>query len=284
MTNKPESSHTPVVLSIAGSDSSAGAGIQADLKTCAAMGVYACTAVTAVTAQGAGRVDGVYALPASLVRDQMNAVAETFNISVVKLGMMANIDIAQVVADFLQQSGLPAVIDPVLKASAGANLCTASGNATEVLSFYREVLIPQATVVTPNLQEAAQLLGISQANCHEQYEQQAFALLALGPSSVLLKGGHSVDARLCSDYLAFADAKTGNIKTHAFSAARLLTPHGHGTGCTLASAIAAGLAQGLSIMQAVSAAKNYLQGALAAANKLNLVPEHGPLHHFSNYW
>lgn len=284
MTNKPESSHTPVVLSIAGSDSSAGAGIQADIKTCAAMGVYACTAVTAVTAQGAGRVDGVYALPASLVRDQMNAVAETFNISVVKLGMMANLDIAQVVADFLQQSGLPAVIDPVLKASAGANLCTASGNATEVLSFYREVLIPQAMVVTPNLQEAAQLLGISQANCHEQYEQQACALLALGPSSVLLKGGHSVDTRLCSDYLAFADAKTGNIKTHAFSAARLLTPHGHGTGCTLASAIAAGLAQGLSIMQAVSAAKNYLQGALAAANKLNLVPEHGPLHHFSNYW
>lgn len=275
---------SPVVLSIAGSDSCAGAGIQADIKTCAAMGAYACTVVTAVTAQGAGRVDGIFAMPASLVRDQIRAVTQTYNVGVVKLGMMGNLAIAQVVADFLHDSGLPVVIDPVFKASAGADLCTDGQGLNEVIAFYREVFAPVASVITPNIQEAAQLLGLPPASTHESYDLHARALLNLGASAALLKGGHSLDDRLCSDYLAFADGLDGDVNVQAFTAARLKTPHGHGTGCTLASAIAAGLLQGLTLVQAVSAAKNHLQGALAAAGRLNLVPEHGPLHHFAHYW
>lgn len=278
-------SHKAVVLSIAGSDSSAGAGIQADIKACAAMGAYAVTAVTAVTAQGAGLVRGVFAMPASLVHDQLAAVTSTFTVGAVKLGMLANIAIAEVVADYLADSNGPVIIDPVLKASTGDALSVNSADdQTALLDYYRQHLIPLASLITPNLHEAAQLLQEPMATTHADYERQALKLLELGCAAVLLKGGHSQDERLCSDYLAFCDPSTGQPSVKAFTAARLNTRHGHGTGCTLASAIAAGLVQGLTLLQAVNAAKNYLHGALAAAQNLDLVPAHGPLHHFNAYW
>ena len=278
------SKHCPVVLTIAGSDSSAGAGIQADIKTCGAMGVFACLVVTAVTAQSPGSVRGIYPMPASLVMDQIEAAISAFPVAVVKLGMLGNLAIAEAVADFLQRSNLPAVIDPVLKASAGANLCADSAGIDSVVAFYREHLVPLATLITPNLQEASLLLGAPLANSHLSYEQQAKELQMLGCSAALLKGGHSLDERLCTDYLAYRHDDSGECCVQAFSAARLQTPHGHGTGCTLASAIAAGLAQGLTLRQAVAAAKNYLQNTLMNAERLALVPNNGPLHHFASFW
>ena len=266
---------TPVVLTIAGSDCTAGAGLQADIKTCAAMGVYACSVVTAVTAQNPQGLQQVETLSRTMVAAQLSSVMAAYPVSVIKLGMLGNLEVAAEVAAFLRHTRLPVVIDPVLSASVGGDLC--SGDA---VAFYRAQLLPLATVLTPNLFEASLLLDQPIADCHESYEAQALALLAMGSQSVLLKGGHSLDQRLCSDYLA----QVGVAGVKAFSAARLLTPHGHGTGCTLASAIAAGLAQGLSLLQAVAAAKNYLQGSLANAGRLHLVPEHGPVHHFSTFW
>lgn len=280
----PVTKHCPVVLTIAGSDSSAGAGIQADIKTCGAMGVFTCTAVTAVTAQAPGRVAGIYPMPASLVLDQIEAAVSAFPVGVVKIGMLGNLAIAEVVADFLQRSGLPAVIDPVFKASAGTDLCSDVNGQGHIVAFYRECLVPLAQLITPNLDEAAQLLNCSVVDSHEAYEQQAKDLLLLGSSAVLLKGGHSQDERLCTDYLATCSGKNGEASVQPFSAARLKTRQGHGTGCTLASAIAAGLAQGLTTPQATAAAKNYVQNALMNADRLALVPANGPLHHFANFW
>ncbi|HEY7771728.1 MAG TPA: bifunctional hydroxymethylpyrimidine kinase/phosphomethylpyrimidine kinase [Marinagarivorans sp.] len=274
----------PVVLTIAGSDSSAGAGLQADIKTCGAMGAFACSVVTAVTAQSPSQMAGVYALPAKLVSDQINAVARDFDIAVVKLGMLGNLAIAEVVAEFIARTGLPAVIDPVFKASVGGDLCSSPDGPTAVRAFYRAQLAPLATVFTPNLDEAAALLDSEPASDHSAYEQQALALLGLGSSAVLLKGGHSLDERLCTDYLAYCDSDAGAASVRAFSAARINTPHGHGSGCTLASAIAAGLAQGLTIVQATAAAKNYVQNSLINAARLALVPSNGPLHHFASFW
>lgn len=276
--------HCPVVLTIAGSDSSAGAGIQADIKTCGAMGVFACTAVTAVTAQAPGLVSGIYPMPASLVLDQIEAAVSAFPVAVVKVGMLANLAIAEVVADFLQRSGLPAVIDPVFRASAGTDLCSDVNGQERIVAFYREYLAPLAQVLTPNLNEAALLLNCAVGDDHAAYEQQAKDLLLLGSSAVLLKGGHSQDDRLCTDYLANGSGVNGEVTVQPFSAARLKTQQGHGTGCTLASAIAAGLAQGLSVPQATAAAKNYLQNALMNAERLALVPANGPLHHFATFW
>ncbi|MDZ7924191.1 MAG: bifunctional hydroxymethylpyrimidine kinase/phosphomethylpyrimidine kinase [Marinagarivorans sp.] len=266
---------TPVVLTIAGSDCTAGAGLQADIKTCAAMGVYACSVVTAVTAQNPYGVQRIEIMPRAIIAAQLSSVMAAYPVSVIKIGMLGNVEVAEEIASFLRTSTVPVVIDPVLSASAGGILC-----ADDALVFYREQLLPLATVLTPNLSEASLLLGQPIANSHEAYEAQALALLEFGSQSVLLKGGHSLDQRLCSDYLA----QMGMAEVKAYSAARLQTPHGHGTGCTLASAIAAGLAQGLSLLQAVAAAKNYLQGSLANAARLNLVPEYGPVHHFSTFW
>ena len=272
----PNARPTPVVLTIAGSDCTAGAGLQADLKTCAAMGAYACSVVTAVTAQNHLAVQAVEPMPVALVKAQLDAVMASYPVAVIKLGMLGSLEVALVVAQFLAASKLPVVIDPVLKASVGGSLC----GGDDVIDFYRHTLAPLATVLTPNLQEAALLLNAPLATTHSDYERQAKQLLSLGSKAVLLKGGHSQDERLCSDYLALQ----GTDAVQAFASARLKTPHGHGTGCTLASAIAAGLAQGLSLKQAIAAAKNFVQASLAHAARLELVPHNGPLHHFSTFW
>jgi hydroxymethylpyrimidine/phosphomethylpyrimidine kinase len=267
------------------------------------MGVYACSVVTAVTAQNASALSRVQVMPVDLVEDQLQAVLAGFDIAVIKLGMLGSIDIALCVAEMLGRTGIPAVIDPVIHASVGGRL--AAGNSTDEawLKVYREQLMPHATVFTPNLDEAEKLLGNKCVGSHEYYEAQARALVALGAHAVLLKGGHSGDPRLSTDYLAInlpssstkevgitpktmrcSIAAGGEISVQTFAATRLLTPHGHGTGCTLASAIAAGLAQGLTIPQAIATAKNYLHSSLMHAGRLGLVPANGPVHHFSSFW
>ncbi len=272
-----DSQHTPaqrarVVLSIGGSDSSAGAGIQADIKAGAAFGVYVATAITAVTAQNSASVSGIYALTAQQLRAQIDAVMSSLPVDAIKLGMLANGELLQVVAEFIREACLPVVLDPVLGATSGSALT----NGADIDTLYREHLMPHASLITPNLLEAARLLGCPPAKDYADMEQQAQALQQLGARAVLLKGGH-LNTPLACDCL-FID------RPQPFSAPRVDTPHTHGSGCTLATAIAAGLAQGLTLAQAVAAAKTYVQGAIQAGPRLNLVQDNGPLQHFYQYW
>ena len=285
---------TPIVLSIAGSDCSAGAGLQADLKTCGAMGVYGMSVVTAVTAQSHERLHTVHVMPADVVEQQLLSISQAYTIKAIKLGMLGSQVVAEVVVAFLRNQVLsgevlsrqvlngqapnrqacPIIVDPVLSASVGGSLFT------EGKDFYLQHILPLATLVTPNIPEASRFLGQAEALDHETCEQQARELAALGPEYVLLKGGHGSDERLSTDYLACSQ----DSSVQAFSAARLKTVHGHGTGCTLATAIAAGLAQNLSMPQAIAAAKNYIQASLLSASRLGIAAQNGPLHHFSSYW
>jgi hydroxymethylpyrimidine/phosphomethylpyrimidine kinase len=262
-----------VVLIIAGSDSSGGAGIQADMKAAAAFGVHAATAITAVTAQNSEAVEAVFTLEPEQVRAQIRAVANSLRIDAVKLGMLANADIARVVAEELEHLQTTHVImDPVLYATSGGSLF--SGDTAGLLV---DNLLPKVSLLTPNLDEAAQLLGEDPATDHETMQRQAQALLQLGPQAVLLKGGHFA-GELATDYLATA----GEVRP--FSSPRLSAQHTHGSGCTLATAIAAALAQGLSLKQAVAAAKTHIQGAIANAERLGLVKTNGPVHSLYQYW
>ena len=262
-----------VVLVIAGSDSSGGAGIQADIKTGAAFGVHVATAITAVTAQNSLAVRRVYALPVAEVLAQIEAVWEAMPVTAIKVGMLANPDILLAVSDWLGGRDLPIVVDPVLGATSGGRLFS----ERDCAQIYTQHLLPLASVLTPNLQEAAQLLGVPPAVSYDQIAEQAMALQTLGPQAVLLKGGHG-DLPLAADYLAFGTDVT------PFSTPRIDSTHTHGGGCSLASAIAAGLAQGLEIKAAVAAAKTYIQGAIRHSERLGLAPQNGPIHHFYQYW
>ncbi len=268
---------TPVILSIAGSDSSAGAGIAADIKTGGVFGVHVCTAITTVTAQNPQTVRGLYPLPASLVIDQISAVTEAFAVKAIKLGLLGNSAILEAVCEHILAIDCPIVADPVMVASSGRTLLN-----EDLVSLYREKVLPHATVLTPNLHEAASLLNSNPAKTYEDMEQQARALLALGPTAVLLKGGHLIGEHSnhdhAADCLATAEAIT------PFSARRVNTTAGHGSGCSLATAVAAGLAQGLNITQAVAAAKSFMNGAFANSDRLNLATTNGPLHQFYTYW
>ncbi len=267
--NKP----VRVLLSIAGSDSSGGAGIQADLKAAAAFGVHLATAITAVTAQNSEAVEAVYTLQAEQVRAQIRAVSRSMAVDAIKLGMLANAEIIQVVADELEQLDIQHVVmDPVLYATSGGSLF--AGDAEALL---RENLLPRVSLLTPNLEEAAALLKCEAATDHESMERQAQELLALGPRAVLLKGGH-FPGELAVDYLATAEG------VQSFACPRLDSRHTHGSGCTLSTAIAAGLAQGLSLKQAVAAAKTHIQGAIANAERLGLVGDNGPVHALYQFW
>lgn len=269
----PDTTSRPpaVVLSIAGSDNTAGAGIQADIKTGAAFGVHVATAITAVTAQGDVPQPMIHAMPAQVLAAQLDSVYATFNISAIKLGMLATRELMEVVADFLSRCDQPVVVDPVLGATAGGSLYAGEP------SDYFERIIPKAAVITPNLLEAAALLNEPQAKTEEDILRQGEMLSNLGAKAVLIKGGHS-QLRLATDYLFVGG------ETLPFSAPWQSRQHTHGTGCTLAAAIAAGLAQGLTLQQAIAAAKSYVQGALQHAQRLHLVKNNGPVHHFYQYW
>lgn len=261
------------VLSIAGSDPSGGAGIQADLKAFAARGVNGMAALTALTAQNTTGVFGVHAVPASFVADQIRAVFADIRVDAVKIGMIANAEIATAVADVLAAyDDGPVVLDPVMIAKGGAPLL--EPDAVEALT---KNLLPRASIITPNLPEAAALLGEAPALDRTSMARQAEGLLALGPSRALLKGGH-LDSDESPDVLAAPEG------LYWFEGARTATRNTHGTGCTLSSAIAAELAKGQTPCEAMAAAKNYLSAAIATSAALTVGSGHGPVHHFHNLW
>ena len=263
---------TPIALTIAGSDSGGGAGIQADLKAFSALGVFGCSAISSLTAQNTLGVQGVYPIPPEFVQQQIHSVLSDLAVGAIKTGMLAQADIiAAVAASLRAYAHIPLVLDPVMVATSGDRLLAADAVATLI----RE-LLPLATIVTPNLHEAAVLLHTGVAQNLDEMQRQGEAILALGARAVLMKGGHAKgDA---TDLLVTASG------IEAFSAPRINTNNTHGTGCTLASAIAAGLAKGLPLSDAVKQAKNYLHQALAAAEQLHIGNGAGPVHHFYAFY
>ncbi|MHA5048919.1 bifunctional hydroxymethylpyrimidine kinase/phosphomethylpyrimidine kinase [Streptomyces sp. SD15] len=240
----------PRVLTIAGSDSGGGAGIQADLKTMLALGAHGMSVVTAVTAQNSLGVQGAWELPAAVVRAQYRSVVDDIGVQAVKTGMLASPLIVETVAELLSDVTAPVVVDPVSVSKHGDRLL-----ADDALDAVRTVLLPVATVATPNLDETAELTGI-EVTSEEGMGRAARRLLSYGPRWVLVKGGHLPGAAV--------DLLTDGVDQHWFRAPRHDNRHTHGTGCTLASAIAVELARGREVPEAVRLAKDYVTGAIAA--------------------
>jgi hydroxymethylpyrimidine/phosphomethylpyrimidine kinase len=262
----------PVALTIAGSDSSGGAGIQADLKTFAAFGVYGASAITALTAQNTRGVSGIHPVPSAFVTAQIDAVFDDLDVAAVKIGMLAEFPIIEAVTAALARwKPRHAVLDPVMVATSGDRLLSA-----DAVASLRDRLIPMASLITPNLPEAAALLEEAVASDEATIANQGQRLLAMGARAVLIKGGHGQGAE-STDYLFTG----GDI--HALPAPRIATTNTHGTGCSLSSAIAAGLAKGETLEQAVRGAKTWISAAIAAAGRLGVGHGHGPIHHFHRF-
>ena len=263
----------PNLLSIAGSDPSGGAGIQADLKTFSALGCYGMAVLTALTAQNTRGVTGVHVPPADFLGAQIDAILADIEVAAVKIGMLATGEIAGVVADRLKaRPGLPVVLDPVLVATSGDSL-----GAPDVVGAMREHLLPRATLITPNLPEAARLADRPVPADEAGMRDLAERLHGLGARAVLVKGGHLRGPEAI-------DILFDGTRHHVFSAPRIATPNTHGTGCTLSSAIAAYLARGRDLAGAVAAAKSYLSAALMESGRLDVGGGHGPVHHFHSVW
>jgi hydroxymethylpyrimidine/phosphomethylpyrimidine kinase len=264
---------TSVALTIAGSDSSGGAGVQADLKTFAALGVYGASVITAVTAQNTKGVTAVHPIPADFVTAQLEAVFSDLDIGAVKIGMLADAAIIQAIAVVLKRVAPKAVVlDPVMMATSGDRLL-----ASDAIDALKTKLIPLAKIVTPNLPEAASLLNEEIASSAAAIEAQGRRLLALGSSAVLMKGGHGKGPE-STDILITANS------VKALSAPRIVTENTHGTGCSLSSAIAAGLAKGEDLTTAVRNAKAFVSAATAAADRFSIGHGHGPIHHFHRFY
>jgi hydroxymethylpyrimidine/phosphomethylpyrimidine kinase len=262
----------PVALTIAGSDSSGGAGIQADLKTFAAFNVYGASAITALTAQNTRGVLVIHPVPPVFVTAQIDAVFDDLEVRAVKIGMVAELSIIEAIASALSRwKPKHVVLDPVMVASSGDRLLPA-----EAVESLRKDIIPRASLVTPNLPEAAALLDESVASDEASIRSQGRRLLALGARAVLIKGGHAQGAESI-DYLFAGGSVT------ALPAPRIATNNTHGTGCSLSSAIAAGLAKGEPLEQAVRGAKTWISAAIAAADRLGVGHGHGPIHHFHRF-
>jgi hydroxymethylpyrimidine/phosphomethylpyrimidine kinase len=262
----------PVALTIAGSDSSGGAGIQADLKTFAAFGVYGASAITALTAQNTRGISGVHPVPPAFVTAQLDAVFDDLDVGAVKIGMVAELSIIEAIAAALSRwKPEHVVLDPVMVASSGVRLLS-----TDAVSALRERLIPKAMLVTPNLPEAAALLDEAIASDEASIRSQGTRLLAMGARAVLIKGGHGQGAESI-DTLFHGDDIV------ALPAPRIATSNTHGTGCSLSSAIAAGLAKGEPLETAVRNAKTWITAAIAAAARLGVGHGHGPIHHFHRF-
>ncbi len=264
---------TPAALTIAGSDSSGGAGIQADLKTFAALGVYGASAITALTAQNTRGVTGIHLVPADFLRAQIDAVFGDLDIGAVKIGMVAQLSSIDTIADALKHwSAKHVVLDPVMVATSGDRLL-----AADAVDALRKKLIPLASVITPNLPEAAALLDEPIAADSAAIERQGQKLLALGCPAVLIKGGHGQGSESI-DHLVRA---SGII---ALPAPRVATQNTHGTGCSLSSAIAAELAKGGDLETSVRNAKAFVSAAIAAADRFSVGHGHGPIHHFYRFY
>jgi hydroxymethylpyrimidine/phosphomethylpyrimidine kinase len=264
---------TAIALTIAGSDPSGAAGIQADLKTFAALGVYGASVIAALTAQNTQGVTAIHDVPGDFILAQMDAVFSDLAVGAVKIGMVSRAASAEAVAAGLARHHAEnIVLDPVMAASSGDPLL-----AKDAIDTLRRELIPRALVVTPNLPEAAALTGAGLARNEREMEAQAREILSLGARNVLIKGGHGEGDES-------VDILIGQGDVVRLSARRIATRNTHGTGCTLSSAIAAGLAKGRDLITAVQDAKTYVTAAIAAADALHVGHGHGPLHHFHGQW
>ncbi|MDP1869171.1 MAG: bifunctional hydroxymethylpyrimidine kinase/phosphomethylpyrimidine kinase [Bradyrhizobium sp.] len=263
----------PIALTIAGSDCSGGAGIQADLKSFAALGVYGASVITALTAQNTRGVTGIHQVPADFVTAQIDAVFGDLEVKAVKIGMVADLAVIDAIAAGLRKwSPKHIVLDPVMVATSGDRLL-----AAEAVDALRTKLIPLASLITPNMPEAAALLDEPVAADEAAIESQGRRLLAMGCPAVLIKGGHGQGAESI-DYLVTG---SGAI---ALAAPRIATRNTHGTGCSLSSAVAAGLAKGEDMETAVRNAKAWVSAAIAAADRLGVGHGHGPIHHFHGFY
>ncbi|AKC70561.1 bifunctional hydroxymethylpyrimidine kinase/phosphomethylpyrimidine kinase [Pandoraea oxalativorans] len=266
-------SSIPIALTIAGSDSGGGAGIQADLKTFSALGAYGASVITALTAQNTQRVTGIHTTPASFVTAQMDAVFQDLEVDAVKLGMLANADVVRAVAAGLRRyKPRFVVLDTVMISKSGHALLQ-----PDAVAALRDELLPLADLITPNLPEAAALLGVEAATDEAGMERQAQALRALGARNVLVKGGH-LAGDLSPDWLVSAAG------VERFNAPRIAAHNTHGTGCTLSAALAALRPRRNDWPDTVRDAKAYLNGALAASDELRIGKGIGPVHHFHAVW
>ncbi len=265
--------HIPNLVSIAGVDPSGGAGVLADLKTFSALGTYGCGIIAALTAQNTRAVTGIHEVPAEFLRLQIDTLFEDVRIDSVKIGMLASATLVRVVADALRRHRPRyVVLDPVMVAKSGDRLLRA-----DAVAALRSELLPLATVLTPNLPEAGDLIGRSVGDSPDDMRSAAAQLKELGPGHVLIKGGHGSGPQV-------VDILYDGTRLLQFSTPRLATKNTHGTGCTLSSAIAALLPQRATVAEAVGDAQRYLQGALRAAAELDVGGGHGPLHHFHQVW
>lgn len=264
---------TAIAVTIAGSDSGGGAGVQADLKTFSALGVYGASVITALTAQNTVGVQGIHDVPPAFVAQQIDSVFSDLAVDAVKIGMLSQPPIIEAVAEGLDRHrATQVVLDPVMVAASGDRLL-----ALEAVDALRRVLLPKALIVTPNLPEAAALLDEPMASDERAMCRQAERILALGPRAVLVKGGHGAGTE-STDILLDAQGM------RRFTAPRVDTLSTHGTGCTLSSAIGAGLAKRLPLDDAVAAGKSFISAAIGASSQLQIGHGHGPVHHFHAYW
>jgi hydroxymethylpyrimidine/phosphomethylpyrimidine kinase len=261
------------VLTIAGSDSGGGAGIQADLKTMSALGVYGLSVITALTAQNTRAVTAIHDVPPAMVAAQLDAVFDDIRIDAVKIGMLPRPEVIRVVAERLRRYGAEKVVlDPVMVAKSGDALLQ-----PDAVSALIDHLLPLAMIITPNLPEAGVLLGRAAPADIGAMREAASALRALGPRAVLLKGGHLAE----HEAVDLFEDEGGRLVLHG---RRIATANTHGTGCTLSAAIAAFLGQGLTLRDAARLAKRYVADAIAAADSLEVGGGHGPVHHFHALW
>ncbi|MCK6264417.1 bifunctional hydroxymethylpyrimidine kinase/phosphomethylpyrimidine kinase [Vibrio sp. ZSDE26] len=262
--------NTPIVLTIAGSDSGGGAGIQADIKAMSATGSFACSVITAITSQNTQGVSAIFPIPLDHVASQLDAVFTDLNIVAVKVGMLADSEIIKVVAEKIRQyQPQHLVIDPVMVATSGDLLLEDSA-----ISTLKRELIPLADIITPNLPEGAALTGKSVPESETEMQDMIDDLRALDAKAVLLKGGHLEKDENSNDLLILPQSSA------LISAKRFPTKNTHGTGCTLSSAIASFLAQGNTLEQAVHLGKQYITHAIAHADELQVGQGHGPVNHF----
>lgn len=264
---------TPIVLTIAGSDSGGGAGIQADIKAISATGSYACSAITAITAQNTLGVSDIFPIPLAHVETQLDAVFSDIQVTAVKIGMLADAGIISIVAEKIREYQPKfLVLDPVMVATSGDLLLEESA-----ISTLKAELIPLSDVITPNLPEAAALTGRPIPATEADMESMISDLRALGSRATLLKGGHLTASDVSTDLLI------DDNHVERFSAKRVNTQNVHGTGCTLSSAIASYLAQGLPMSMAIKQAKQYITQAIMHADLLKIGQGHGPVNHFYQF-
>jgi hydroxymethylpyrimidine/phosphomethylpyrimidine kinase len=269
-----DDARTPIALTIAGSDPSGGAGIQADLKTFTVLGVYGASVVTALTAQSTRGVSGIHGVPAPFVTQQIDAVAGDLNIGATKTGMLHDAATVRAVADAVRRYNLhPLIVDPVMVATSGDSLMT-----DDMVAALKEELLPLADLLTPNLAEAARLCGRHVAARTDEMILQARELIALGCKAVVVKGGHAY-GREAIDMLVDGSGESGTSGVTRLALARIDTGNTHGTGCTFSAAVAAYMARGERLTAAVADAKSFVHAALQAGSTLSLGTGCGPVDH-----